>query len=196
MKTTRPIFPVPALSFTTPRLLLRPYLPSDADDLFLLRSQPEVMKWTSSRIPDSDICVTLEWMAPALPPNNASTFRFVIEEKANPGIVIGALGGRFAEPPECGYMLRKEMWGKGYATESLKAWLDVYWALPRRVVDLDIEKSDTSGRLEQVPETLLAETDTANTGSRHVLLKCGFKELRAFEEEGFPLVHYVYTRPF
>ena len=186
MKTTRPIFPMIPVAFTTERLLIRPYLPSDAEDMFTLRSQPEVMKWTSSKIPDADIDMTREWMAPAIPPLNGDTFRFAIEEHSNPGRLIGIIGSRFSEPPECGYMLRKEMWGKGYATEALKAWVDVYWGLPRKTVTFDDEEGPASA-----VESLLAETELANAGSRRVLVKCGFTELRTWEEDGDQLVQYI-----
>jgi RimJ/RimL family protein N-acetyltransferase len=163
MKTTRPIFPVPALPFTSERLLFRPYRPSDAGDLFILRSQSEVMKWTSSKIPDADVAKTREWMAPALPPLNSDSFRFVIEERSNPGKVVGVIGSRFSEPPECGYMFRTDMWGKGYGAEY-----------------------------GTEAESLLAETELGNAGSRRVLVKCGFTELQTWEDDGDQLIQYIY----
>lgn len=60
MKTTRPVFPVHLAPVMTHRLLMRPYLPSDAEDMFILRSQPEVMKWTSTKAPDADMAKTRE----------------------------------------------------------------------------------------------------------------------------------------
>jgi RimJ/RimL family protein N-acetyltransferase len=189
MKTTRPIFPAGASAFITQRLLIRPYLPSDAEDTFVLRSQPEVMKWTSSKVPDADIAKTREWMAPALPPLKGDTFRFAIEERSRPGRVMGFIGIAFPEPPECGYMFQTNMWGKGYATEALRAWLDVYWALPRKEVTLEGDDGADHG-----PETesLLAEAALANTGSRRVLVKCGFTEFRTWEEDGEQLIQYIY----
>jgi len=189
MKTTRPIFPVPAPPFTSERLLFRPYLLSDAGDLFILRSQSEVMKWTSSKIPDTNVAKTREWMAPALPPLNGDSFRFVIEERSNPGKVVGVIGSRFSEPPECGYMFRTDMWGKGYATEALRAWLEVYWALPRK--DVTVEGKD-GAEYGTEAESLLAETELGNAGSRRVLVKCGFTELRTWEDDGDQLIQYIY----
>ena len=87
-------------------------------------------------------------------------------------------------------MLRKEMWGKGYATEALKAWVDVYWELPRKTVTFE----DAEGPASAV-ETLLAETDLANTCSRRVLVKCGFTELRSRTEDGDQLIQYIYNSP-
>ena len=192
MKTTRPIFPVPAPPFTTERLLFRPYRSSDVGDLFILRSQPDVMKWTSSKVPDTDVGKTLEWMAPALPPLNGDSFRFAIEERSNPGKVVGVIGSRFSEPPECGYMFRTDMWGNGYATEALRAWLEVYWALPRK--DVILEGKDGAQHWTEA-ESLLAETELGNVGSRRVLVKCGFTELRTWEDDGDQLIQYVYRPP-
>jgi RimJ/RimL family protein N-acetyltransferase len=192
MKTTRPIFPVPPPPFTTERLLIRPYLPSDREDMFVLRSQPKVMKWTSSKVPDTDMATTREWMASALPPLKGDTFRLAIEERSNPGRVIGVIGIFFSEPPECGYMLRTERWGKGYATEALRAWLEVYWALPRK--DVSATSDDTTEYGEET-ESLLAETAVANTGSRRLLVKCGFTEPRTREKDGEQLMQYTYRPP-
>jgi RimJ/RimL family protein N-acetyltransferase len=147
------------------------------------------MKWTSSKVPDADIAKTREWMAPALPPLNGNSFRFAIEERSNPGKVVGVIGSRFSEPPECGYMFRTDMWGRGYATEALRAWLDVYWALLRKDVTLE-GKSSAEHRTEA--ESLLAETELGNAGSRRVLVKCGFTELRTWEDDGDQLIQYVY----
>jgi RimJ/RimL family protein N-acetyltransferase len=189
MKTTRPIFPMSLASFTTERLLVRPYLPSDAEDMFILRSQPEVMKWTSSKVPDADIAKTREWIASALPPIKGDTFRFAIEERSQPGRVIGVIGIFFADPPECGYMFRTDMWRKGYATEALRAWLEVYWALPRKEVTLEGRDVGEHGT---ETESLLAETALANAGSRRVLVKCGFTEHQAREGDGGQLMQYIY----
>jgi RimJ/RimL family protein N-acetyltransferase len=190
METTRPIVPLFHQPFTTERLLIRPYAPSDAEDMFILRSQPEVMIWTSSKVPDVDIEKTRRWMAAALPPWNGDGFSFAIEERSSPGRVIGVIGTRFREPPECGYMFRTETWGKGFATEALRAWLDVYWGLPRRKVTLDREDGPASE-----DERLLAETALANAGSRKVLVKCGFTELRRWEEDGTQLIQYICRSP-
>jgi hypothetical protein len=41
-------------------------------------------------------------------------------------------------------------------------------------------------------ESLLAETELGNAGSRRVLVKCGFTELRTWEDDGDQLIQYVY----
>lgn len=72
-----------------------------------------------------------------------------------------------------------------YATEALRAWLEVYWALPRQ--DVTLEGRDVGEHGMEI-ESLLAETALANVGSRRVLVKCGFTEHQAREEDGHQLI--------
>lgn len=128
-------------------------------------------------------------MASGLPPLQGDTFRLAIEERSDPGRVIGVVGVFFSEPPECGYMFRTETWGRGYGTEALRAWLNIYWALPRKEVMLE----DKDGGNEATePEYLLAKTAPANIGSRKVLAKCGFTELQIRVGDGDQLVQYIH----
>lgn len=64
--TTRPINPpyeaYPVLATSNPRVFLRPYHVDDLNDLHELRSQIEVMKWTSAGKVDADIDQTRTWM--------------------------------------------------------------------------------------------------------------------------------------
>lgn len=104
MKTTRPILPAPAVSIRTPRLLLRPFHPSDLADYNILRSQTTVMVWTTSGKVDVDLEATQTWMNRFLPPNDATTFCLSIEELNEPGRVIGTIGCHVTEPAEVGYV--------------------------------------------------------------------------------------------
>jgi RimJ/RimL family protein N-acetyltransferase len=176
-KTTRPIFPVPALPMTTARLLMRPIQQSDLEDFHILRTQIEVMKWTSTGKVDVDREATQIWMNRSLPPNDATTFNFAIEELSRPGTVIGVLGCHISEPPECGYMFRTEYWGMGYATEAFKRWLQAWWELPTK--DMAIEDansaSDTNDYVVYVPEVLKAVIDEKNVASARILANAGFR---------------------
>jgi len=187
MKTTRSIIPTPALPFTTSRLLLRPMKAEDLNDFHVLRTDLAVMKWTSTAKIDADLQATRTWMDRFFPPNDATTFQFAIEELNTPGRVIGVVGSHTAEPPECGYMLRKDSWGKGYATEALKAWIQAWWALPRRTVDVDQGGADDGCRRITgddgiVREVLIAGIDSNNVPSRKVLEKCGFRFFSTYDE--------------
>jgi RimJ/RimL family protein N-acetyltransferase len=100
------------------------------------------------------------------PPNDKETFSYSIEEHARPGKVIGSIGVHYYYPPEFGYILAQATWGQGYATEAVRAFLRVYWALERKTVDLEDE--------EYAHERLRAVTDVDNRASRRVLEKSGF----------------------
>lgn len=69
--------------------------------------------------------------------------------------------------PEVGYMFHVDEWGKGYATEALKAFLDLFF---------DYFSGGEQPRYEYAE----AHTDTEHVPSQSVLLKCGFEfvELR------------------
>jgi RimJ/RimL family protein N-acetyltransferase len=203
MKVTRPIFPTPAKAFTTARLLLRPMTVNDLAEFHILRTQPEVMIHTARGTVDEDSAATQAWMDRYLHPNNSKTFIFAIEELSKPGKIIGSMGSHIAEPPTLGYMLRKEYWSCGYATEAVQGWLEEYWKLPRREMDLQDSMFESSQLLwhgDTAREALFAGIESGNTGSIKVIEKCGFKPT-GFEEkeEDFRgpavLVHYYLERP-
>jgi RimJ/RimL family protein N-acetyltransferase len=126
-----------------------------------------------------------------------------VEERSNPGLLIGDMGCHDANPgtEEVGYMFMDEFWGKGYATEAFKAYLDHYWSLERkeyiRIVDEGDggEKTSKDDKEEEV-EMLRAITEAGNVGSLNVLRKCGFRETRRFlHENGALRVDLVMERP-
>ncbi|EXJ90289.1 hypothetical protein A1O1_03388 [Capronia coronata CBS 617.96] len=187
-KTTRPVLPVPAPPLRTSRLLLRPFQPSDLADFHVLRTQIEVMMWTSTGKEDANQEVTQAWMNRFLPPNEATTFNFAVEELAVPGVVIGALGCHTSEPPEVGFFFRKEYWGKGYATETFQRWLQAWWELPRKEVLIDSEGEDLTaqgldGDIDMVSEVLRADRDARNVASARLLEKFGFRPVGEKTEE-------------
>jgi RimJ/RimL family protein N-acetyltransferase len=81
---------------------------------------------------------------------------FVVTQRN--GAVVGATG--FVQidrhPPEIGYWLGAKHWGKGYATEAVRAVIDHVFT------DLDCEALQASARV-------------TNPASRRVLEKCGFQ---------------------
>jgi RimJ/RimL family protein N-acetyltransferase len=137
------------------------------------------MKWTSTGKADVDQQVTQVWMNGFLPPNDAITFNFAVEELSAPGIVIGVLGCKTLEPPEVGYMFSPQAWGKGYATEALQKWLEVWWALPRKAVVLEAKDvdEDEDSREMLIPEVLMADMDSSNKASARIVTKCGFRQV-------------------
>ena len=203
MKVSRPIFPTPAHSFTTARLLLRPLTADDVAELHLLRIQPEVMIYTALGKIDEDHAATRAWVDRFLPPNDATTFLFAIEQLDTPGVIVGTVSGHIAEPPRLGYMLRKEFWSYGYATEAVQGWLKEYWKLPRRELDLQdtmLEHTQLHRQGNAVREALFANIEAGNAGSTKVIQKCGFKPT-GFEEHANDfrgpavLIDYYLERP-
>jgi RimJ/RimL family protein N-acetyltransferase len=202
MKVTRPIFPTPAKAFTTARLLLRPITVDDLAEFRILRTQPEVMIHTARGTVDEDQAATRAWMDRYLHPNDSKTFIFAVEELSTPGVIVGSLGSHVAEPPTLGYMLRKEFWSYGYATEAVQGWLKEYWKLPRREIDMQdtmLENSQLHWHGDMVREALFANIESGNTGSIKVIQKCGFNPTEFEEkEEDFRgpavLVHYYLER--
>lgn len=217
MKTTQPILPFPAPPITTARLFLRPIAQYDLQDFHTMRTQIDVMIWTSTGKIDGDLDATQSWMNKFLPPNDKNTFNYAIEELSDPGRVIGVLGLPWVGEPEAGYMFRTEAWGKGYATEALKAWLDYYWSLPREEIEMVIPEENKESALDARPkgerelvqarrkdgkEILVAVTTKENMASQRVLSKCGFERVQVEEVEDsreptgkVTLVTYHMVRP-
>lgn len=203
MKVTRATFPTPAKATTTARLLLRPMTADDVAEFHFLRTQPEVMIYTATGKVDIDHDATRVWLDRFIPPNDATTFQFAVEELMNPGVIIGCVGSHIAEPPTLGYMFRKEYWARGYATEAVQGWLEEYWKLPRHEIDLQStmpENSELQWHGDVARELILATIESRNIGSSKVLAKCGFKPTGITEEvEDFRgpavLVHHYLERP-
>ena len=82
---------------------------------------------------------------------------YVIREN---NVAVGSIGyfKRTEDAPlEIGYWIGKDYWGKGIATKAL---------------NLTIDAMRTSGITGQLTATTMMD----NLSSRHILLKCGFKE--------------------
>jgi RimJ/RimL family protein N-acetyltransferase len=145
-------------SFGTERLLFRPLSVDDIDELLLLDSDPEVMRYINggrpSRRDEVDEIVQKSlghrWMA-----FDRSTKEFA---------------GWFALRPtgdreyELGYRLHRVAWGKGLATEGSGA------LVTRAFTDLGADR-------------IWAQTMTVNAASRRVLERCGLRYVRTFHLE-------------
>ena len=197
VKTSLPISPLPPnntrIALTTDRLLLRSLAASDLEAMYVLRTQEEVMRWTSSGHIDMKIEETRDKLNNFLPPHDTKTFNCAICLK-DTGEFIG-MGGCHLFPaehgwPEVGYMLRREYWGQGLASEFLNAWLKAWVGLPRSDMDIRVQEDMFTGNGNEngngedgVREHLIAITEEANSGSQRVLLKAGFERFREFDEE-------------
>lgn len=176
---------------TSERLLMRPFQPSDLDGYYRLRSQNSVMQWTGQGCADVDLDDTKSKLALLLPPegDKGDIYAITLQET---GDFLGSIGIKTLDGglgwPEVGYMLLEEHWGKGYATEVMRAYLEHWWKLPRveGLVDLNIDfrtLKSGEGVGSVVREQLSGITGGENTRSKHVLEKLGFKLAAAYAEE-------------
>jgi [ribosomal protein S5]-alanine N-acetyltransferase len=108
----------------TARLILRPYTPTDIDDLVRLAGAREVAA-TTLRIPHPYTEQDAREFIATYAGKSAPETRFAITQKSD-GQLCGGIGLRLDEPQhhaELGYWLGVPYWGKGYATESAEAML-------------------------------------------------------------------------
>jgi len=214
IRTTRPVLPIETTTITTPRLILRPLHASDLAAYHKIRTSPAVMKHSQLHKPDPDLAFSKTKLDPSLSPQSRAagteTYLLGVEERSNPGILIGDMGCHDASPgkEELGYMFLEQFWGKGYATEALQAYLDHYWSLARLEYEVDDDGSidgreEGSERQQQRSreevlrlEVVRAIAEAENDGSIKVLRKCGFKETRRFlHENGAWRVELEIERP-
>lgn len=115
------------LELETSRLRLRPFTSADLDSLAALFSDPEVMQYVRA---DTGKAVSREQTAVILDKyidywRQHGIGRLVMDHKANQKM-IGFCGLRWFEPeqqPEIVYLLAREYWGRGLATEAARACL-------------------------------------------------------------------------
>lgn len=89
--------------------------------------------------------------------------------------------------PEIGYKFRREVWGRGYATEFLRALLTAWWALPRTAAEVPVARPTVAGAGAgeddgTTRECVYANAEVANVGSARVLEKVGFARFAEWTE--------------
>ncbi|MCV6585054.1 MAG: GNAT family N-acetyltransferase [Marinibacterium sp.] len=156
----------------TDRLLLRPARDDDLDAIHAVMSSPAAMRYWSHPAHD-DIAQTRRFLDGMVHPDPARQYEFVVDLD---GQCIGKAGvfrlpsddsgpdGGGLKPPEVGYFLHPDHWGKGLAVEAVRA------ILP--------------GGFAAFPDHdhLIAEIDPRNHGSRRVLEKLGFTCTQVIEK--------------
>lgn len=109
----------------TPRLLLREIVISDAEAMFELNSDPEVMKYTGD-VSFKSLKQTKSFIAnyPDYKKNGFGRNAVILKET---GEFLGWCGLKKLPDGtvDIGYRFLKRHWNKGYATESAKAMIDL-----------------------------------------------------------------------
>jgi RimJ/RimL family protein N-acetyltransferase len=175
----------------TPRLVLRQFTDDDVDNLFNLNSDPAVMRYLTGGRP-----TPREEIRDQIMPVHLGLYGRLdrlgtwAAESADTGEFLGWFhfrpghGSDDITDIELGYRLRRSAWNKGYATEGSRA------LVSRGFTDLGV------GRV-------FAHTMAVNTGSRHVLEKCGLTLVRTIPYDGAYViegaehgeVEYALTKP-
>jgi len=146
---------------TTAHLTLRPVSPADRADLIALEADAEVMRYLNGGLPVPD---TGLFDADFLTPRGEEPEVLAAHHQTS-GTFIGwfclyddgVIDGR--RSAEIGYRLRRAAWGKGYATEGVRALVDV------ALNSLGFDR-------------VRAETMTVNQASRRVLEKAGLQPIK------------------
>ena len=135
----------------TERLILRRARPADLEAIHAVLSDERVMLYWSSA-PHATLDESRAWLESMIdsPPELSDDFVVTLD-----GQVIGKLGTW--RLPEIGFAIRSDHWGKGYAAEAMRAFLDHIFDRP------DVE-------------FLVADVDPRNTASLGLLTRFGFVE--------------------
>lgn len=151
----------------TPRLVLRAFTDADADLLFALDNDPDVMRFINGGLPTSRQAIQEQTLPRLLHeyPCFDSRGYWAAQDKAT-GAFLGwfefrPLDGHSSAVVELGYRLNKAAWGCGYATEGARA------LISKGFRDLGVER-------------ITANTMAVNTRSWRVMEKAGLSFLRNF----------------
>ena len=135
----------------TDRLILRRARPDDLEAMHAVLSDERAMRyWTNG--PHTELAETERWLRSMIDSPRELSDDFVVTLDGEP---IGKMGAW--RLPEFGFILRSDHWGRGFAAEAMRAFLDHIF----RSRGLDY---------------LIADTDPRNENSLRLLATHGFVE--------------------
>jgi RimJ/RimL family protein N-acetyltransferase len=149
--------------------VLRRFTDADLDSIVELDSDPAVKRYidNGAAVDRQELAEMLEWWLGWYKRSERygfwaamekSTGRFVGWFHLRPGENAGA------DEPELGYRLRREAWGRGYATEGSRALID------KAFTELGVDR-------------VYASTMAVNVASRRVMEKAGMRFVRTFHAD-------------
>lgn len=176
------------MGFSSERLMFRPLVPSDFTAYFAIYKPdtPLYDSVTSSTSAPSQLETfvrgTREYFIERKLIDYAMVGIFLKKPDGTEGELIGdggvfLLDNKDEKWPELYYVLKKEFWNKGYATEFVKNFLGVWWSLPREYTYMRVQGISLGMYFyhQQAKERLGAEIHMSNKGSIGVIEKAGFE---------------------
>lgn len=163
----------------TERLFLRSWTLDDAQRLFEICRDAEVMRYIGTGNPYENVEQAKEFLKWATNYERENGFcRWAVVEKIT-GKIVGSCG--FARPHgteeiELGYLFARQSWGQGLATEAARAMLSYGF-----------------GKLRF--REIIAMTDAENHASRKILQKIGFTERGIERIAGEDTLVYIAENP-
>ncbi len=117
------------VTLQTPRLILRPLTPEDAEAAFVWLSDPIVNRFMPYNL-YTNLDDVRAWLKTAVQTGTSYNFGFV-RRKDNLLIGSGDIGADERTPNawSFGYNIRRDCWNQGYATEAAQAMIDFAYSL-------------------------------------------------------------------
>ncbi|MBL7889364.1 MAG: GNAT family N-acetyltransferase [Bacteroidia bacterium] len=159
----------PFPNLETSRLLLRRINESDMDDLFLMRSNPEIMRYIPRPIAQKkeDVMELISRVNDGILKNESINWAIALKETNQ---LIGTIGYVRSKPEdhraEVGYMLNSAFHCKGFTFEALE-----------KVIEYGFENMNL--------HSIEAIIDPRNIASEKLLLKCNFNKEAHLKENVF-----------
>ena len=165
----------------TEHLYFRPFIEADLEQLYKLYTDKEVMahipfeQALGKKIDKTTVQGMLDFFIKHQQEHGYSHWA-AFEKGTNEFVGRIGLVKSHEESPEAGYILHKTFWGKGYATESMKAIIN--WTFSNTEIN-----------------RIVAMTTPNHAASIHVMEKCGMHFVREYQEFGLTFVQYAIDRP-
>ncbi|MDQ6530832.1 GNAT family N-acetyltransferase [Flavobacterium sp. LHD-85] len=144
--------------YQSPKIIIREFLPEEKQTFLDLFKDNQVTQYLPDTSPDRYVEMFSELLENY---KNKNLSRWAIFDPVDNGFIGMCVARTFVhntDQIEIGYVLSREYWGKGIATEVCRA-----------LTDYSFENTKTN--------EVVAITDLANSGSQNVLQKVGFKRL-------------------
>lgn len=164
----------------TDRLYLRRFVEGDLDNVYAMVSDPEVMKHYPRPL---DMDGARRWLESVLRSYDRVGYSFFAAERKADRTFVGQIGLLHwqdvdaREDVEVAYMLRRDRWGAGYASEAARACRD--WAF----ANLNVDRVVSFIAVKNEPSIAVAERN-------------GMRSLKRLDENRFntPILIYGITR--